>query len=867
MFSKYKTIWHLVVFLLMPVFYSEDQRCRLPITELSGMTQPGDIMIGVLLPLHVGNVYQQVHFKEKPPRTKCTSFYFEGFQHLQTLRFALDEINKNDEILPNITLGFRAYDSCALLQYDLVGTLQMLTGLDRHIPNYRCPNGAPLSSIIGSAISTHSVLLASILGIYNFPQISHYSTSAILSDHIRFPSFLRTVPSDTFQSKGLADLVVHFRWTWVGLVAADTDYGQLGVQLIRQEIIKAGACVAFSEKILTSYPDRNAPHIVKIIKTSTAKVVVLYVAGYDLVPILNEMVKQNVTGKTFVANAGWSTTTVFSLDKFSTLLSGTIGLALQSGTIPGLKRFLNTINPSMSLGRAWIKIFWESAFNCRFISDKNETESLDTNVKECTGSEILESLQNAYSDVSQLRGAYSIYTAVLVVANALKDINNCKKGEGPFSKRLCVNIKDFQPWQLLYYLKSMRLRLNSGKEVYFDKNGDPQAVYDIVNWQLSPNGDMRFVKVGSYDTADPSGNIFTINMTSILWISGETQVPNSVCSQSCPPGFWKAARRGEPTCCFQCVPCPQGEISNQTDSFSCLKCPWDMWPNPEKYSCLPKPIEYLSYEEPLGTALACTSTISSLVPVIILKLFVQFKATPIVKANNYSLSCLLLLSLAFCFLCSLMFIGSPKHGICLLRQVAFGIVFSLCVSCILAKTIMVVFAFMATKPDSNLKKWTSPWMSYMIISICLLLQFILCVTWLSLDPPFLEQNIETQPRLIILQCNEGSPTAFWCMLGYLGLLSTISFVVAFLARRLPDSFNEAKYITFSMLAFLSVWVSYIPASLSSQGKYTVAMEVFAILASSWAIVFCMFAPKCFIILFRPSMNSREYVMKKGQNMK
>uniref|UniRef100_A0A8C5MNZ2 G-protein coupled receptors family 3 profile domain-containing protein n=1 Tax=Leptobrachium leishanense TaxID=445787 RepID=A0A8C5MNZ2_9ANUR len=178
-------------------------------------------------------------------------------------------------------------------------------------------------------------------------------------------------------------------------------------------------------------------------------------------------------------------------------------------------------------------------------------------------------------------------------------------------------------------------------------------------------------------------------------------------------------------------------------------------------------------------------------------------------------------------------------------------VFSLCVSCILAKTIMVVFAFMATKPDSNLKKWTRPWVSYMIISFCLLLQFILCITWLSLDPPFLEQNIETQPRLIILQCNEGSPTAFWCMLGYLGLLATISFVVAFLAKRLPDSFNEAKYITFSMLAFLSVWVSYIPASLSSQGKYTVAMEVFAILASSWAIVFCMFVPKCFIILFRP----------------
>ncbi|XP_075434016.1 vomeronasal type-2 receptor 26-like [Ascaphus truei] len=342
------------------------------------------------------------------------------------------------------------------------------------------------------------------------------------------------------------------------------------------------------------------------------------------------------------------------------------------------------------------------------------------------------------------------------------------------------------------------------------------------------------------------------------------KVPLSICSQSCSPGFRKAAIEGKPACCFQCVSCPQGEISNYTDSIDCLRCPWDQLPSVQQDTCLPKTIEFLSYEESLGAALVATSVFSSMIPVALLGLFSNYKTTPIIRANNYSLSCLLLVSLSLCFLCSLAFIGYPQPGKCLLRQVTFGMVFALCVSCVLAKTVIVVIAFNATKPGSSLRKWTGTKVSYIVIGLGVLIQLCLCLTWLSSSPPFPEYNIQTQPGIIIVECNEGSPTAFWCMLGYLGFLATISFIVAFLARRLPGNFNEAKFITFSMLAFLSVWVSYIPASLSARGKYTVAMEVFAILSSSWALVVCMFVPKCFIILFRPDLNTRDNLMERGK---
>ncbi|OCT90623.1 hypothetical protein XELAEV_18019240mg [Xenopus laevis] len=777
--------------------------------------------------------------------------------------FAVDEINRNPNILPNITLGFQAYDSCDVLQKDLEGTLQVLSGLNGAIPNYRCMGNIPLSGVIGASISTHSILLAHILGLYRYPQVSHYSTSPLLSNQKMFPSFFRTVPSDAYQSQGLAKLVLHFGWTWVGLLAVDNDYGQQGIQLVKQEIIKAGACVAFTESILTIRPDRNAPHIVDVIKESTAAAIIVFSPAIDLVPVLAEMLSQNVTEKILVASEAWSTSTLFSDGKFSNILSGTIGLALHSGNIPGFREFLNKVHPSTSLGKYWVKLLWEESFQCKFPSEKNHTTLTEDSIKECTGEEVLDKIENNYNDVSSLRATYNVYTAVQIVAKALEDLKNCNKEGSILSDQKCPDILHFKPWQLLHYVKKVRVMLSSGRELFFDRNGDPPAVYDIVNWKVTPDGTIKQINVGSYDTAASFGQVFTVNKSAISWPTGKQQVPLSVCSQSCPPGFRKASERGKPTCCFQCIPCPQGEISNVTDSIDCFKCLWDEWPNVQKTRCMQKNIEFLSYEDPLGAGLAATGITSSLVPVVILKLFMKYRTTPIVKANNYSLSCLLLLCLPLCFLCSLAFIGYPQKEKCLLRQAAFGLVFSLCVSCILAKTMMVVFAFMATKPGSKLRKWTRPVVSYMIISICFVLQFILCISWLLKAPPFPQYDIQTKPGLIIVQCNNGSATAFWCMLGYLGFLAAISFIVAFLARRLPDTFNETKFITFSMLAFLSVWISFIPASLSAQGKYTEAMEIFAILSSSWALVVCMFFPKCFIILFRPNMNSKKQLMKKA----
>ncbi|XP_053216266.1 vomeronasal type-2 receptor 26-like [Podarcis raffonei] len=773
----------------------------------------------------------------QPPSDKVDSSSSTGtvpknYQHVLSLVFAVNEINENPKILSNITLGFQIYDSYFSAKMTYKNMLNLISRHKKTVPNYKCGIQKNLIAVIGGLESETSLYMATILTLYKIPQVTYSLFSEAVGEKKHLSSLYQMTPNEADQYNGIVRLLLYFQWVWVGIFVTADNKGEMFVKTLAPLLFLNEICAAIIERMPNASKFFNVfamveKYQVMAISLSKTNVNVFVVnADTSTMKCLQWLLIAATMSDVGAINKVWVLTALFdfSSETFQRDLDiqnfhGALSLAIHSHEVDGFHPFLLNLNPH-SEADGFISFFWQQAFDCQFLDVETEEES-------CTGEEKLESLPGALFEMQMTSQNYSIYNA------------------------------------LQHFLRNILFNNSVGDTVFFNEKRELEGGFDIINWLTFRNKSFLRVKVGKMDPQAPLGRDFFINEKIIRWHHSFNQVvPLALCNDHCQPGYSRQRKEGEPFCCYDCAPCPEGKITNQTDMNDCFHCQEDQYPNKERNQCLPKDENFLSYEEPLGISLALLALALSATTALVFGIFIKHQNSPIVKANNRNLTYTLLISLLLCFLCSLLFIGRPQLLTCNLRQTAFGIIFSVAVSSVLAKTLTVVLAFLATKPGSKMRKWVGTRFSTSIILGCSIIQASICMLWLCTDPPFPDLDMHSLPEEVIVECNEGSANMFYYVLGYMGLLALVSFVVAFFARKLPDTFNEAKFITFSMLVFCSVWLSFVPTYVSSKGKYMVAVEIFSILASSAGILVCIFSPKCYIIVLRPELNKKEQLKMK-----
>ncbi|XP_070781968.1 G-protein coupled receptor family C group 6 member A-like isoform X2 [Enoplosus armatus] len=753
---------------------------------------------------------------------------------------AVEDVNKRQE-LGNLTLGYCILDSCSDVTTALRNTLSFRRneGVEQPSP--------PVLAVIGGYYSETSIAVTRQLNLEYIPQISYGATSGLLSDKTRFPSFMRTVPEDDHQALAITNILKIHQWTWVGVVTTDGDYGRYAIERLQQHAVDHNICFAFTSILPDvlgddALKDHTKATVKSITENANVKVIVSFAKHYHMMYLFRSLLKDpRGRGKVWVASDNWSQSANV-LGNWSLSDVGTIfGTTLKSGNPTRFKQYLSNldVNPDHHKNNAFLSAFLKNQHQQRVKRDEPVMPN-------DTATEVLMKMIYPYA-------VYSVELAVRAIAQAVADL--CVNRDCKTSQRL-------QPLELRGALRKAKFHMD-GKNYSFDNRGDLNSGYDVILWrQSSPTFvDVHYI-VARYSIENKE--LTFVSQKTYQDVHSVTGQVISRCSRSCTPGFRKQSSQGQPVCCYECHPCPRDYFSNTSDSTKCHQCNTEThFSNNGSAKCLSKTPVFLTWNDKYHKTLLAFTALGALLTLVVGIIFLARWNTPVVRASVGPICILLLLSLLGTFVSVILFGGKPKHWQCQARQVLFGLSFTLCVSCIMVKSFKIILAFEFDPSVRRvLKKLYQP---YIIIAVCLSGQVLICALWLALKSPRPKWEKLKNREERLFHCNETSFPAFGAMLGYIGVLALICFGVAFKGRNLPHSYNDAKFITFSMLIYFICWIIFGPVYVTVTGRYLPAVEMGVILISAYGILFCQFFTKCYIILFKQEANTESAFRQEIRN--
>ncbi|XP_043243167.1 metabotropic glutamate receptor-like [Amphibalanus amphitrite] len=479
----------------------------------------GELILGGLFPVH-----------ERGEHAPCgPKLYNRGLQRLEAMLFAVDRINSDDSLLPDIPIGVNILDTCSTDTYALNQSLEFIrTSLDvMDTVSFECADlstpqpkyrSKPVSGVVGASYSTISINAANLFRLFRIPQISPASTAQSLSDKSRFEFFARTVPPDTFQATALVDVVQLFNWSYVSTVASEGSYGESGIDAFQRQAVERNICIAVLEKVPR---DAVAKHFEAIIlslkKKPMARAVVLFVRAEDARGILMAAKRMMLSERFFwIASDGWGKQDNL-VQGLEDVAQGAITVELSSKHIPEFDNYMASLTPFNNRRNPWFKEYWETLFQCEL--DVSAEVPCDPKLR----------LLPKYGFVQESKVQFVI-DAVYAYAHALQSLH---RDVCPGHRDVCMAMRKYDGGQFYNnYILNVSFTDMADSKVMFDERGDGLARYTIFNYQRSRDGQGAYTVIGSWD-----GGLH-LDPADVQWHGADEPqtTPLSVCALPCRVG-------------------------------------------------------------------------------------------------------------------------------------------------------------------------------------------------------------------------------------------------------------------------------------------------------------------------------------------
>uniref|UniRef100_A0A3Q3X115 G-protein coupled receptors family 3 profile domain-containing protein n=1 Tax=Mola mola TaxID=94237 RepID=A0A3Q3X115_MOLML len=770
----------------------------------------GDYLIGGLFDIH--HVSTPV-YHDRPEANDCTSqqFLLPNYRRFQLMRFSVEEINNSTNLLPDVSLGYEIFDICSDIQ-SFPGILKLIS-VNGLIQTWGEPQKSLLKTIavVGPFTSTQALTIAPLFMVDFISMVSYGASSSVFSRNQNFPSFFRTVHPNKDVIEVIVKIVQHFNWRWVAFLNSDNDFGSDGREIFMTKIKDTDICLAYTKSLTLQ---TNYTQTFKQIETQKIHTIIVFAPKMIVEALIDSAIEMNVTNKVWIADDGWSLNKNLPKKEGIKNIGTVIGVSQPVVTIPGFSDFISSAKSQMHCENAEQQIFCNQVCNCSSL-----------------GAEDIVTADPTFS--------FPVYSAVYAIAHALHNALQCRSGRCNLSPVIIKQLK-----------KSNFTLLNHS--IRFDENGDPKfGSYSIVFW--NHRGDAE--EVGFYHF-HPWISFF-INNTKIKWYTNG-KVPTSLCSVECPVGFAKE-HIGIHKCCFNCEICPNGTYVNTTvDPYKCNRCEENKWSAAGSTSCQLRVVEYIPFTD-IGAILIMVG--AWVLVGLTLAMSVVFAInynTPVVRSAGGPMCFLILGCHSLCSISVFFHFDKPTSSFCFFRLFPFILFYTVCLACFVVRSFQIVCIFKIAAKFPNLNSW---WMKYhgqwLIITVAFVIQALIHLIGYSNDPPKPYNDTASYPDKIILACDINI-TAISCSVVLLVLLCSLCFIFSYMGKDLPKNYNEAKAITFCLLLLILSWILFATVYMLYHGKYIQTLNALAVLSSLYSFLLWYFLPKCYIIIFQPHKNTKQY---------